>query len=186
VKGGKVQKKNNHQLTPRRGFVVDRETPRKGCKHVVTKREIFDFVEILPDWRNLIYGIERIRLSAGREGCDAFYRHYNRERTGAILLSAWESELTQEINTAYFNAHRSIFEKIELKFERRKDGVICWFDEAKAKAFVLVHVFLHELGHHLDSMKRTYCASGEPYAESFAKRLEDEIWPKYVEKFGKP
>ncbi len=49
VKGGKVQKKNNQRLTPWKGFVVDRESPRKGFRHLVTKRELFDFIELLPD-----------------------------------------------------------------------------------------------------------------------------------------
>jgi hypothetical protein len=186
VKGGKVQKKNNHQLTAKKGFVVDREPPKRGFTHVVTKRDILEFVELIPDWRNLLYGIERVRLYAGSDRWDGLYRHFDKEGTGCIWLSAWPRELTQEIATSYFNEHRSIFERIELRYEKRKDCVFCWFDEAKAKAFILVHVFLHELGHHLDSMKRDFCASGEPYAEHFAKRLEDEVWLKYVQKFGKP
>ncbi len=188
VKGGKVQKKNDHRKTPWRGFVVDRVSPAKGYRHLVTKREIFDFIELLPDWRELIHGIERIRLTSGSESTDATYTHFNREGTGLIELFAWQKDLVQEIPHQHFDAHRSIFERIELKFERKKEDVVCWFDEAKAKAFILVHIFTHELGHHHDRMnaKRHTLSRGEDYAETFANRLEDGVWPKYVAKFGKP
>ena len=152
----------------------------------MTKREILEFLELIPDWRTVLDGIERIRLHGGSDKWDGLYRHFEKEETGCIWLSAWQCNLTLEITKSYFNEHRSIFDRIELKFERKKDVVICWFDEGKAKAFTLVHVLLHELGHHVDSRQRSFCASGEPYAEGFAKRLEDEVWSKYIKKFGKP
>jgi hypothetical protein len=186
IKNGKVHQKNNGRLTPWRGFVVDRETPKKGYRHLVTKRDIFDFIELLPDWRDLVDGLERIKLSAGDDEVDAFYQHFDREGTGAIDLAAWDNELIHEIPTDYFDEHRGIFQKIELKYERRRDGVVCWFDEAKARAFILVHIFLHELGHHLDKKRGGRVSSGESYAEDFANRMEDVVWPLYVKKFGKP
>jgi hypothetical protein len=186
VRDGKVMKKHQRRLTPWRGFVIDRQPPKKGFRHLVTKREIFDFIELLPDWRDLVHGIERVRLGSGDEDTDAFYTHYAREGTGAIELSAWSDELIQEIPTDYFEEHRSIFEKIELKYEKTRHGVVCWFDEAKARAFILIHIFLHELGHHLDHMRGKRSSSGESYAESFANNLENVVWPKYVERFGKP
>ena len=186
VRGGKVQKKNNHRLTLKRGFVVDRVSPRKGFKHLVTKQELFDFIELIPNWQQVLYGIECILLSEGSDEVDGLYLPYRREKTGIIRISAWRKELVQEIRKDYFDAHISIFEKIDLKFERRKDCVNCWFDEPKAKAFVLMHVFLHELGHHHDFMQRRAISSGETFAQDFAKRLENTIWPKYIEKFGKP
>jgi len=186
VRDGKVLKKNHGRLTPWRGFVIDRQAPKPGFRHLVTKRNLFDFIELLPDWRNLIHGIERVRLGPGDEDTDAFYVHYGREGTGAIELAAWKSELIQEIPTDYFEEHWSIFKKIELKFEETREGVICWFDEDKARAFILVHIFLHELGHHLDRMRGKRSSSGESYAEKFANELEEVVWPRYVERFGKP
>ena len=187
VKDGKVQKKNNHRETVHRGFIVDRESPQKGYKHVVSKREIFDFVELIPDHENLLHGLERIQLTSGSETSDGTYTRYWRTRTGCIELSAWDAELIQEIPTRYFEDHLSIFEKIELKYEKRRDFVLCWFDERKAKAFILIHVFLHELGHHHDKMNRKHEGTrGEEYAETFANQLEDIVWPLYVARFGKP
>lgn len=193
IKGGKVQKKNDHRLTPWRGFVVDRETPRQGFRHLVTKRDIFDFIELLPDWRDLVYGLEHILLSRGHDdeeedSTEALYTHYESEGTGGIEIAAWKNDLIQDIPADYFAEHRSIFQKIGLKHEIKGDSVTCWFDEPKARAFILVHVFVHELGHHHDRMsgKSPRSSRGESYAENFANRLEDIVWPKYVEKFGKP
>lgn len=186
VKDGKVQKKNNHRPTAWRGFVVDRESPGQGYKHLLSKREIFDFVELLPDWKEFLYGIERINLAKGSDSTDAWYIH-NREGTGSIEICAWQTDLVQDIATGYFDQHQKIFARINLRYERSDDTVRCWFDEAKAKAFILVHVFVHELGHHHDRMTRKRSGSrGEKYAEDFADRLEDIVWPLYVTRFGKP
>ena len=186
VKGGKVQNKNNRRLTLKRGFIIDRASPRKGFSHLVTKQDILAFIELIPNWRAALDGIERILLSDGSDNLDGRYLSFRREKSGIIRISAWPTDLAMAIRKDYFEAHRSIFEKIELSYERKKDGVMCWFDKPKAKAFMLVHVFLHELGHHRDFMLRDDISSGEPYAEGFAKKMEDEIWAKYVAKFGKP
>ena|ERR1700677_635633 len=187
VKDGKVQKKNNHRLTVWRGFVVDRDSPRKGFKHLVAKREIFDFVELIPDYKSLLFGLERIQLSSGSETSDGRYIRHSDSGTGTIEIEAWKSDLVQEIPLRYFEDHQSIFDKIELKFEKRDDMVLCWFDEAKAKAFILLHVFIHELGHHHDKMNgKKRGTRGEMYAETFANQLEDVVWPLYVARFGKP
>jgi len=187
VKDGKVQKKNNHRHTVWRGFVVDRASPRQGFKHLVSKREIFDFIELIPNYRELLYGIECIILTPGSETSDGRYVRHSDTGTGTIEISAWRSDLVQEIPAWYFGVHQSIFEKIELKSEKKDDVYTCWFDEAKAKAFILTHVFVHELGHHHDRMNRKHAGSrGEGYAEDFANRLEDAVWPSYVARFGKP
>ena len=74
-------------------------------------------------------------------------------------------------------------------FEREDDDVEvqCWFTKKTAGAFQLMHVFLHELGHHYDCMqtKRKCCApSGEDYAENFANKLADRTWPAFYRRFG--
>jgi hypothetical protein len=186
VKDGRVQKKNNHQLTVRRGFVIHRVSPRKGFRHLVTKQEMLDFIELIPDHDRHLRGIREIRLSEGDDRADGYYQGFRHEPSGVIEIAAWRKDLFIDIRSKYFDAHRSIFDRIGLRFERHQDGVTCWFDEPKAKAFILVHVFIHELGHHLDFVARRDLSSGEPFAEEFANRLEDAVWPAYVKKFGQP
>jgi hypothetical protein len=187
VKNGRVQKKNNHQLTVRRGFVIHRYSPRKGFRHLVTKQDVLDFIELIPDHDQHLRGVREIRLSEGDDRADGYYQGFGRERSGVIQIEAWRKELFIDISETYFDAHRSIFDRVGLVFERQKPGwVTCWFDERKAKAFILVHVFIHELGHHLDFVARRDISSGEPFAEEFANRLENQVWPAYVKRFGQP
>lgn len=53
------------------------------------------------------------------------------------------------------------------------------FDRVSAAAFQLLHVLLHELGHHVDAMTRPRigrCVRGESYAEGWAHRSAARMW----------
>jgi hypothetical protein len=56
----------------------------------------------------------------------------------------------------------------------------------KQRAFQLIHIFIHELGHHHDRMttrsKRDACR-GEGYAETYARRFEDLLLARYRNEF---
>jgi hypothetical protein len=71
--------------------------------------------------------------------------------------------------------------------ERTPDGeIVCHFTEATARAYQLLHVLLHEIGHHHDLMttrSRKECARGETYAEEYAYRYEALIWERYLSEF---
>lgn len=57
------------------------------------------------------------------------------------------------------------------------------------RAYQLLHVLLHELGHHHDRMttKRKQQASrGEAYAERYANHYASTTWERYWEEFGLP
>ena len=61
------------------------------------------------------------------------------------------------------------------------------FTESQARAYQLLHILPHELGHHHDrittrSQRRS--ARGEPYAEAYANRVADSVWPIYARTFG--
>src|SRR4051795_2626468 len=52
--------------------------------------------------------------------------------------------------------------------------------ETQARAYQLLHVLPHELGHHHDRMttrSRGNAARGEPFAEAYAHRVLDPLWP---------
>ena len=64
--------------------------------------------------------------------------------------------------------------------------VLCKWTEAQARAYQLLHIFLHELGHHHDRMttkSKSDASRGELYAEAYALKYEAEIWMRYLETF---
>jgi len=189
VIGGQVQRKNNHTKTARLGYVVDRKPAGKGYRHVLKKKDIHDFTDIIPSWRSVCNGIESIILDAGDEFYDGLYRHYSYEGTGIIWLSAWTDKMWIDLNNDYFVEHQWHFDKLGVAYERKSDEWCCHFTESQAKAFMLLHIFLHELGHHVDKLQsknQNVIKGGEVFAENYANKLFDEIWPAYIEKFGKP
>lgn len=188
VKSGQVQHKNRHRPTTHEGYVLDRESPGRGFRHVVTKREVQDFIDIIPDWETFSERLERIVLSKHSETADASYEFFHREETGAIYLNAWPENLWTELATSYFAAHRDVFKRLGVSNEPLKDAVVCRFTEAQARAYMLLHVFLHELGHHFDHIHQKHKGSskGEDYAEQFATSRFEPLYPEYVRVFGDP
>lgn len=189
VKGGKVQRKNRHRPTGTLGCVLDRESPGRGYAHVVTKKDIQDFIEIIPDWERLSEGLECIKVAAKYDRCDGAHEFFFREETGAIHLYSWPEDLWMTLDDSYFDAHQEIFEQLGVSYDRAKDGeVVCRFTEAQARAYMLLHVFLHELGHHHDRMNQKHHGKsrGEDYAENFAMKRFEALLPEYVRVFGDP
>jgi hypothetical protein len=188
VKDGRVQRKNRHQPTGHDGYILDRESPGRGYRHVVSKRDVQQFIDIVPEWRRFSERLERIVLASRSDDCDGFYLFYHREETGAIFLHAWPEDLWMEIARPYFDAHQAIFDRFGVSYDRQKDGVMCRFTEAQARAFMLLHVFIHELGHHYDRIHQKHLGStkGEDYAERFATSRFEQLFPEYVRVFGHP
>jgi hypothetical protein len=119
---------------------------------------------------------------------DGEYEFFHREETGAIFLHPWEENLWVTWELPYFHAHREIFERLGVSFDEERKFVSVRFTEAQARAFMLLHVFMHELGHHHDRMTQKHhgASRGEDYAERFAMRHFDELYPEYVRLFGDP
>ena len=53
---------------------------------------------------------------------------------------------------------------------------------------MLLHIFMHELGHHYDRINQKHhnALRGEDYAERFAMKHFDALYPDYVRAFGDP
>lgn len=188
VKDGRVRRKNRNRPTARDGWILHRESPGHGFCHVASKEDIRAFVEIIPDWERYSERLERIVLAKANGDCDGAHEFFHREETGAIYLHAWNEELWTDLSPNYFESHKSIFELLGVSFDPGHDLVLCRFTPAQAKAFVLLHVFMHELGHHYDRILQKHLDSckGEEYAERFAARHLKELFPKYVRVFGDP
>jgi hypothetical protein len=61
------------------------------------------------------------------------------------------------------------------------------WDEFAAGRDAVMHVLPHQLGHHHDRMTtptQRYAARGEPYAEEYANRVLDDVWPAYISGFA--
>jgi hypothetical protein len=190
IKDGRVQRKNRHVPTGKLGCIIDRESPGRGFRHVLTKNDVQEFLSIIPDRDILIEGLERIILARNDEEthCDGYYLFYHREETGGVFLHAWREDLWAEIETGYFESHEEIFTILGVSFDRSNGGIMCRFTEAQARAFMLLHVLMHELGHHYDRrrQKHRHSSRGEDYAERFANTRFYELYARYVNVFGNP
>jgi len=110
VKNGKVQKKNNHELTPnywnrtQSEIQIDEEKPGKGYKHFLKKRDIIKFLELIPNWDVLSTHLDAIVLSKGDVDYDGVYNN-----NGVICISAWEKEQDVLMDKKYFDEHKALF-----------------------------------------------------------------------------
>lgn len=188
VKDGRVQKKNRHELTPnywntrQDTLQVDIEPPGKGYKHFLKKRDIVAFLEILPHWEEIAIEFDAILLARADGRTNGWYIN------GVVGICAWDKNMTCFFSKNYFNDHKELFDRLELRYEEKKQGVLCHFTERQIKAYQLLHILLHEIGHHHDRINtrsRAALPNGEAYAESYAFRHEKLIWNRYFDTFGK-
>jgi len=187
VKNGSVHKKNNHNLTPnywnttQSNVIVDVEKPGKGYKHFLKKKDIIQFIEIIPNWAELSEGLDAIVLINGRWSADGYYSY-----SGVIEISAWEKEQDIFLNDKYYLDHQSIFDRLGVIATKKENGYFCEFNPEQIKAYQLLHILLHELGHHHDRMNtksKRVCARGEDYAENYAFEYEKKMWMDYQNTF---
>jgi hypothetical protein len=188
VKNGRVQPKNRNRLTSHSSCVIDRESPGHGFQHVVTKADLQAFLDIIPDWERYSERLERIVLAAPGDHCDGLYEFFHREESGVIYLHAWSKDLWVEMVPSYFQAHQTIFDRLGVRYDIGKDYACCYFSAAQARAYILLHVFLHELGHHFDRIHQKHLGAtkGEDYAEQFANSRFELLLPRYEQVFGPP
>lgn len=188
VKNGRVQRKNRQRPTAHEHLVLHRESPGVGHQHVVSKRDIVEFVELIPEWSRFSERLESVRLIPPTDLSDGYHEFYDREETGSIALCAWPEDLWIWLSAEYFNAHAPIFGVLGVCSEPDENSVHCRFTKAQAKAFTLLHVFMHELGHHYDRIHQKHRggSKGEDYAERFATGRFSQLLSGYVRMFGNP
>ena len=188
VIAGQVQKKNawgrslsDYYDVPQRFPIIDRKRPGEGYRHVLTKRHIYDFIDLLPDWDALSSGLNALVLAPGEWNTDGYHI------PGVVHVCAWETGFWRTHSAEHHEAHRDILERLSVPSERKSDGyVLCKFTEGTVRAYQLLHVLLHELGHHHDRMttrSQVRTGRGEAYAESYARRHEALIWDRYWKVF---
>ncbi len=187
VIGGRVQKKHNHALTVTYWNtlqpipVIDKERPGFGYRHYLRKKDVAAFLRLLPDWAELSQGLDAVLLAAGRSTGEGWYD------VGIVGLCAWANDPWKVVTPEFYAEHELILTRLGVACEPQKEGYLCKFTAGAVRAYQLLHIFLHELGHHHDRMTtRRRCSSGrgESYAEYYAHRYEQEVWARYVETFA--
>lgn len=192
VVDGRVQFKNRWDETPTYYNIendvpaIVREKPGPGFKHLLRKSDIETFVRILPDWDELAKGLNAIVLAQGEDNTDGWHND------GVVAVCAWERSLWQELeDNEFVAAHAPIWQRLGVDWGRQRDGretyVEVRWTESQARAYQLLHILLHELGHHHDQMttkSQRDAARGEPFAEAYANNYADIIWDRYFEVFG--
>jgi hypothetical protein len=188
VVNGRVQRKNRHEPTATywseapASLIIDRERPRRGYRHLLRKQDILDFIEIIPDWDKLSQGLRAIVLAEGDANALGWYWH-----RGIIELCAWDRGLWLECSPSWFDGCAPLLRRLGVVWEKHDKLITVKFTEGQARAFQLLEIFLHELGHHHDRMTtkaRYRTGRGEPYAENYAQRHAEAVWEHYSEVFG--
>jgi hypothetical protein len=209
VRDGRVQKKNNWSCDRRnltavapRDVAVERRKPGEGYRHVMTVSDLRRFLELLPDWDELAVGLRAIVLG-GEEPCDDCMGWYG--PPGLIGICAWDHDLWWDIiEESWLDEHRPVLELLNVERrllseeeERELLGPFAGsFDDrsfelrwtaGQARAFQLLHILPHELGHHHDRITtsgKRRPQRGESYAENYANHVLGEAWPAYTRTFG--
>ncbi len=188
VQGGRVLRKNNHALA--RGdyllraqdeIRIDRRGPGPGFRHLLTVADLRAFLALLPEWDELAIGLDAVVLDAGGDGM-GWHRY------GVVAVCAWERELWwTDAEAGWVDEHDAVLARLGVERVRSAGRIELRWSEPQARAFQLLHVLTHELGHHHDRMTtrtRWWGGRGEPYAEAYAHRVADALWPAYEERFG--
>lgn len=189
VVDGQVRRKNNwdadagdYYARTQAEIRLDRRDPGPGRRHVLTIAHVRAFIDLLPDWDEIAVGLDAIVLEHA-PGC------LGRHSEGVVALCSWGADLWWEsCSQEFVDEHREVFDLVGVECEQHgEDRWQVRWTEPQARAFLLLHVLTHELGHHRDRMttrSRARPARGEPYAEAYALRAMREVWPDYARRFG--
>jgi hypothetical protein len=187
VVGGKVQKKNRWDLSPsyyshsQPWPLVDRKRPGQG-RHLLHQADIHRFLKLLPEWVELSKGLNAIVLAPLS---DAMGYH----SPGVVHICAWEKELWWDDTIPGFVAdHHALLQRLGVRTKEEEGRFILQWTVQQARAFQLLHVLIHELGHHHDRMtsRSGRGSRGESFAETYAWTTADVVWDRYCAEFGDP
>ena len=138
------------------------------------------FVQLIPGWDQLSTGLRWVVLA-----CDTDCMGYH--APGVVAVCAWHADLWDEdLEKDWYWDHADLLERLGVAVRKVGPRYVAEWTEDQARAFQLLHVFLHELGHHHDCMttrSRRGAARGEAYAERFATELEQLMWDDFARVF---
>jgi hypothetical protein len=164
-------------------LVIDKQRPGDGYRHLLRKRDLLRFIELIPDWQDLSRDLDAIVLAEGDEETEGWYSE------GVVGLCAWDRRLWRRHPRHYYEENKEVFDRLGVACAPQGERVLCKFTESQARAYQLLNILLHELGHHHDRINtrsRLECSRGEAYAEAYALEHEQRIWDRYIQRFGRP
>jgi hypothetical protein len=188
---------------PQADIPLERRKPADGHRHLVNVPQLRAFLDLLPEWDDIAVGIRAIVLDSNTE-CHGWYQ------AGIVAICNWEHGLWSleppsffaecgyvvellGVETVSFQESyelREVNEILQRYGRERIAGGDHWrevrWTEGQARAFQLLYVLPHELGHHHDRMttRSRRVARGERYAEAYARRAVEALWPAYASEFG--
>jgi len=188
VVDGTVCTKSRFERTTVAGISIIKQPAGRGFTHVVSPAQLNKFIGIIPDWSSLSYRLQDILLVPGHLDYFGYHTTYRRRNTAMIALHAWPKDLWRPLPSGFFRYHRPIFDALGVVYQVRLHEVDCQFTVPQARAFSLLHVFLHEIGHHQDWLRRRgqRLPGKETYADDFANSYLDLLLPRFKEIFGDP
>jgi hypothetical protein len=132
-------------------------------------------------------GLNAIVLAPGSPRLDGWHRR------GIVAVCAWEVEQEIVVSSQYFEDHKKILTVLDVPcvriFDQDDYDCHCGFNSSTIRAYQLLHILLHELGHHHDRMttrSKRHCGRGEGFAERYALSYFDRIRERYLNEFGLP
>jgi hypothetical protein len=165
---------------PPGGITLVRQRPGKGYRHLVRSEHLWRFVDLVPAWTELSEGLRCVALVRGDPVALGWY--YG----GTIELCAWVREMVWR--GVYLEPHDlRLLDKLGVPCREATKGHDVEFDEHTARAYQLVRVFMHELGHHHDRMatrSQQEPSRGELFAERYSIEREDLLLARYFRAFG--
>jgi hypothetical protein len=159
---------------------LERSAPGPGDRHLLTLAQLRRFLALLPEWDTVAEGLDAIVLDGRERGAMGWCS------PGVIGLCAWERRLWwTHPSPEFLVEHRHVLDALEVEQVKRGPRVEVRWTERQARAFQLLHILPHELGHHHDRItnRGREFARGEPYAEAYADRVLSELLPVYFERF---
>jgi hypothetical protein len=205
VRDGRVQRKNHRDVSrPRGGAPLLRvEPPRPGYHHTISEPDLRRFVALLPDWEDLSVGLDEIVLTDHDEDVDGWYEQGSvyvcawPDTPVVELVQVYyeeHREVLQQLGVRVGKpgwCYHGVFDSVdELELDETCDLVHtdegvhlyervfpCRFTPRQARAFQLLHILLHELGHHRGG-------ADEDYAEAYALRHGRTLLERYRSSFG--
>ena len=188
VKDGQVQYKNNwtrdrddYHAWRQSEIKLDRRPPGDGYRHLLTIDQLRRAIALLPGWEEMAGGLDAVVLDTHDD--DVMGWHYD----GVIAICAWRRDLWwRDTHPWFLDQSRDLLDLLGVEQRRLGPRTELRWTEEQARAYQVLDVLPHELGHHHDRMttrSRDRAARGEPYAEAYARRALESMWPAYVREF---
>jgi hypothetical protein len=106
---------------------------------------------------------------------------------GVVSVCAWpaHSGFWFESDAEWNDENRELLSLLDVEIDHQQGRVGLLWTEAQARAFTLLDVLPHELGHHRDMMTThsRRVSRGEPFADAYAHEVLEQVWPAYSRHF---